>query len=53
LVAEEAANHFGWFAHFAALDNPTSGKWTRESLGWQPVQPSLLDDLGQGSYFKS
>ena len=33
---EDAAKHFGWFAHFAALDNPASSKQTRELLGWRP-----------------
>jgi hypothetical protein len=27
---EEATNHFSWFAHFAALDNPSSSERTRE-----------------------
>lgn len=27
---EEAKDHFGWFAHFAAIDNPSSSAWTRE-----------------------
>ena len=42
---EDAAKHFGWFAHFAALDNPASSKQTRELLGWRPTQPSLIADL--------
>jgi nucleoside-diphosphate-sugar epimerase len=50
---EEAADHFGWFAGFAGLDCPASSKLTQERLGWRPVQPSLLTDLEQGSYFKS
>ena len=44
-VPEEAARHFGWFAHFAALDNPASSQRTRELLGWQPKQPALIPDL--------
>ncbi|WP_413737031.1 SDR family oxidoreductase [Sodalis sp. RH21] len=47
----EAAAHFGWFAHFAGLDNPASSQLTRERLGWQPQQPGLLDDLDRDSYF--
>ncbi len=47
----EAAAHFGWFAHFAGLDNPASSQLTRERLGWQPQQPGLLDDLDRESYF--
>ena len=50
---KEAADHFGWFASFAALDAPASSKLTRERLGWQPVQPSLLADMEKGSYFKN
>jgi nucleoside-diphosphate-sugar epimerase len=49
---EEAATHFGWFAHFAALDNPTSSKQTREALGWQPKQPGLIADLDRARYFE-
>ncbi|MEH2376729.1 SDR family oxidoreductase [Nostoc sp.] len=50
---EEAANHFGWFAHFAAIDNPTSSTQTQQQLGWRPVQPDLITDLERGSYFKN
>lgn len=48
---EEAASHFGWFAHFAAIDNPSSSQRTRELLGWQPKQPGLISDLDRPSYF--
>ncbi|MEK1891227.1 MAG: SDR family oxidoreductase [Phyllobacterium sp.] len=48
---EEAAEHFGWFTHFAAIDNPTSSAQTRKALGWQPKEPGLLADLDQPSYF--
>ena len=47
----EAAGHFGWFAHFAALDNPASSRRTREQLGWQAGQPGLIADLERGHYF--
>jgi nucleoside-diphosphate-sugar epimerase len=48
----EAANHFGWFAHFAMLDNPTSSERTRDLLGWQPKQPELIPDLDRPRYFE-
>ncbi|GFZ86415.1 3-beta hydroxysteroid dehydrogenase [Dyella caseinilytica] len=48
---DEAAEHFGWFAHFAALDNPASSQWTRDQLGWDPKQPGLIHDLDQPHYF--
>jgi nucleoside-diphosphate-sugar epimerase len=50
--SEEATNHFGWFAHFAALDNPTSSWRTRELLGWQPRQPGLIADIDRARYFE-
>lgn len=48
---EEAAKHFGWFAHFAAMDNPASSRRTQELLGWKPTQPGLIEDLDRPSYF--
>jgi nucleoside-diphosphate-sugar epimerase len=51
-TSEEAADHFGWFAHFAALDSPASSAQTRERLGWRPVQPGLIPDIDRPQYFK-
>ena len=48
---EEAAEHFGWIAGFAAMDMPASSARTRSALGWQPEQPGLLADLDRGNYF--
>ncbi len=50
-TAEEAAAHFGWFAHFAAIDNLASSERTREVLGWEPKQAGLIADMDQPSYF--
>jgi nucleoside-diphosphate-sugar epimerase len=47
---QDAAVHFTWFAHFAAMDCPATSKLTQESLGWQPGQIGLLQDLQQ-NYF--
>lgn len=52
-TTEEATDHFGWFAHFAALDNPTSSARTRDLLGWQPTQPGLIADLDRPRYFET
>jgi nucleoside-diphosphate-sugar epimerase len=49
---EEASDHFGWFARFAAVDCPASSERTRELLGWQPKQPGLIADV-DGNYFGS
>jgi nucleoside-diphosphate-sugar epimerase len=51
LSAEEAATHFGWFVHFAAMDMPASSQHTRDHLGWQPKQPNLIADLDSANYF--
>ena len=50
---EEAAGHFGWFAHFAAMDAPASSGKTQERLGWRPKQPGLIADLDRPSYFEA
>jgi nucleoside-diphosphate-sugar epimerase len=49
---EEAAEYFGWFAHFAAIDAPASSQRTRELLGWQPKAPGLIADLDRPRYFE-
>jgi len=48
---EQAAEHFGWFEHFAQIDNRASSRRTQELLGWEPTQPGLLADLDRPSYF--
>ena len=50
---EEATDHFGWFAHFAAIDCPASSLRTRELLEWQPKQPGLIPDLDRPRYFET
>jgi hypothetical protein len=48
---KDAEAHFGWFTHFAALDCPASSEQSCKSLGWEPKQPGLFDDLVPGVYF--
>ena len=48
---EEADEHFGWFALFASIDVPASSALTQQRMGWHPVQPGLIADLGKGHYF--
>jgi nucleoside-diphosphate-sugar epimerase len=50
IAAEQAAVHFGWFTHFAALDIPASSKLTQQRLNWQPSHQTLLADLEEGIY---
>lgn len=51
LSPEKAGEHFGWLAHFAALDMPASSEWTRKALGWEPTGPGLIEDLTNMKYF--
>lgn len=43
--------YFGFLANLVTLDLPLSNDITRKVLGWEPVQPTLFDDLGNGHYF--
>ncbi|KFE97186.1 SDR family oxidoreductase [Chryseobacterium luteum] len=45
LTNDETAEHFGWFAHFAKLNNLTSSEETKANLGWNPQHPTLMEDL--------
>jgi nucleoside-diphosphate-sugar epimerase len=51
LAEDEARTHFDWFAHFVAIDNPTSSALTREALGWRPLETGLLADIKESGYF--
>lgn len=50
ITNDEAAEHFGWFAHFAKLNNLTSSEETKKVLGWEPQYPTLMDDLKSDVY---
>ncbi|MBT1187761.1 SDR family oxidoreductase [Streptomyces sp. CJ_13] len=47
----DAGEHFTWLAPVLAADQPASSALTRELMGWQPTQPGLMEDLGEGHYF--
>lgn len=49
---DAASDHFGWIGAFFALDVPASSALTRERTGWEPTQPGLIADLGEGHYFQ-
>ena len=51
LSPEEAADYYGWFAGFAAMDMPASSEWTQKTLGWAPTGPDLMTDLETADYF--
>jgi nucleoside-diphosphate-sugar epimerase len=43
--------YFGFLANIATQSYPASNLITRQTLGWEPAQPSLLADLDNGHYF--
>ena len=51
ISGDDVGKHFGWFAHFAQIDAPSSSAQTRESLAWNPIEPGLLADLDNAAYF--
>lgn len=50
IAADAVAEHFGWLAGFATMDNGTSSAATRALTGWTPTGPTLLEDLRAGLY---
>ena len=42
--------YFGFLANLVTLDVPASNILTRQTLGWEPSQPGLIADLGNGHY---
>ena len=43
--------YFGFLTAAVTLDLPASSLITRQTLGWEPAEPGLLDDLDNGHYF--
>jgi nucleoside-diphosphate-sugar epimerase len=50
-TASTPVSEFGFLGQILAVDQPASSVLTRELLGWQPVQPGLIEDLDKGHYF--
>jgi nucleoside-diphosphate-sugar epimerase len=52
IAASEAGERFSFLGAFVGVDNPVSSEVTRKLLGWEPAYPGLIEDLGQGHYFR-
>lgn len=50
-VEPRDADHFGWFAGFAAENMVASSAATRNMLAWQPAGPGLLADISHPDYY--
>jgi nucleoside-diphosphate-sugar epimerase len=49
-VKPVAAEQFEWLAMFFSMDVPITSEITRQTLGWTPTHPSLIEDLDAGAY---
>lgn len=53
IAPEQADGHFGFLGPIVQLDSPASSARTQELLGWKPAHPGLIEDLGEGHYFRT
>ena len=51
-VVSRPAGHVAWFAPFAGMEAQASSAWTREVLGWEAVEGTLIEDVDSERYFK-
>ena len=49
IPADEAGDYFGWLQMFAGMDNVASSAITRQTLGWQPAGPGLIEDMARAT----
>ncbi len=47
VTQEEAMAVYGWLAMFLGRDMRASSEWTRETLGWAPSGPTMIEDLAR------
>ncbi len=50
IAPEDVADHFGWIGAFFAMDLAATSQVTRDLLGWEPVGPTLVEDIAAGAY---
>lgn len=50
LTVQEAEEHFGALAMWVAGNGPASSAKTRATLGWQPQERGLVDDIDRPDY---
>ena len=50
ITADEAEAHFGGIAMFVAGTGPASSERTRQTLGWEPREPGIIQDIGRPDY---
>ncbi len=48
----DAVEHFGFIGRFFSAEMSASSAATRNSYGWSPTGPSLVEDIANGAYTK-
>ena len=47
---DDVEDHFGWIGTFFGWEMSATSDRTRQFLGWEPVGPTLIDDIDGGAY---
>lgn len=47
---DEAQEHFGSIAMFVAGNGPVSSEKTKRTLGWEPREAGIVEDIGRSDY---
>jgi hypothetical protein len=46
----DAVDHFGFIGQFFGRDMSSSSRLTQTTYGWQPMGPTLVEDIAAGAY---
>lgn len=49
-VQQVPAEVFGPLGMIFSIDQPATSSWTRDTYGWEPTHPTLIEDLKAGNY---
>ena len=50
ITMDEAESYFGGIAMFVAGNGPASSERTRQTLGWEPRELGIIEDIGRPDY---
>ena len=53
VAPEDAVEHFGFIGSFFGMDLSASSERTRARFGWEPIGPTLVEEIEAGAYFPS
>jgi nucleoside-diphosphate-sugar epimerase len=50
VAPEQAVDHFGFVGQFFGRNMSSSSRLTRARYGWEPIGPTLVEDIAAGAY---